>query len=114
MDEATRAATARVVLANAKGAWRPGMFITASLEYDKVTAGVVVPKTAVQNVGGEAVIFVVTDEGFQARDVEVGRQNDTHFEIESGLAPGDRYVSTGAFVLKAELQKGSFGDGHGH
>jgi cobalt-zinc-cadmium efflux system membrane fusion protein len=35
-------------------------------------------------------------------------------EIASGLDPGQKYVSAGAFTLKAQLAKGSFGDDHGH
>ncbi len=114
VDEATRAATARVVLANKDRAWRPGMFVTASLEYERVSAAIVVTKAAIQTISGESVVFVETKEGFELREVEIGRRNNTNLEIKSGLRAGDRYVSKGAFVLKAETQKSSFGKGHGH
>ncbi|MFT4552557.1 MAG: hypothetical protein ACI9S8_001182 [Chlamydiales bacterium] len=31
-----------------------------------------------------------------------------------GLEDGDEYVTDNSFVLKAEINKSSFGDGHGH
>ena len=38
-----------------------------------------------------------------------------HVEILSGLEPGQTYIATGGFHLKAELAKEAFADdGHGH
>ena len=43
-----------------------------------------------------------------------GRSNEVDVEIVAGLAVGQSYVVEGAFTLKAQLAKGSFGDGHSH
>ncbi len=114
LDEHTRTTTARVVLRNG-GEWRPGLFVTARVVVDRVHAGVVVPKTAIQTIDGAQVVFVQTSEGFEARHVRSGRSDAVRVEILAGLEPGDRYVARGGFALKAQLGKASFQHaGHGH
>lgn len=114
LDEDTRTATARIVLDNRSGQWRPGLFVTAHIAIEKATAAVVVPRTALQIVEGKTVVFVQTTKGYEPRQVQVGQTNATHIEIVQGLGRGDRYVSNNAFTIKAEMQKGAFGDGHAH
>lgn len=114
IDAATRTASARVVLANRNGTWRPGTFVAGNVAVDKIAVEVVIPKTALQTVDGRTVVFVAMDEGFKPHPVVLGRANQTHIEIISGLIPGQRYVARGSFVLKAQLAKGAFGDGHNH
>ncbi len=114
VDESTRTAIARVVLPNPKRQWRPGMFVTARVIVGNFTARVVVPKTALQRLGENTVVFVKTDEGFQPRTVHIGRANTRAVEILSGLNPGETYVSKGGFTLKSELLKESFGEGDEH
>ncbi len=114
VEETTRTATARVVLKNLERVWRPGLFVHASVQVGEASVELRVPATALQTVGGETVVFVETAEGFLPKPVTVGRTNRTHVEITSGLVPGDRYVATGAFNLKAQLMKASFSGGHSH
>lgn len=115
VDEATRTAIARVVLPNLDRRWRPGLFVTGHVRTDTSEVSVLVPATALQTVEDETCVFVATEEGFEPRHVELGRVNGTHVEIVAGLKPGERYVAKGAFALKAELGKESFGgEGHGH
>jgi cobalt-zinc-cadmium efflux system membrane fusion protein len=102
------------VLDNAEGQWRPGSFVTGLVAVDEYSVPLLVPRSALQTVAGQTVVFVETDEGFAARKVRVGRSNEVYAAIVDGLAPGQRYVVRGAFTLKAQLAKGSFGDGHGH
>lgn len=112
LDEVTRTATARVVLANPDGIWRPGLFITGNVEVDAVRADILVAKTAVETIESQPVVFVQTAEGFKPIAVHIGRQSQTYVEILSGLESGQRYVSKGGFTLKAELAKSSFEDEH--
>ncbi len=63
---------------------------------------------------GDDVVFVESDEGFEARVVRIGQRSTFEVEILSGLDPGENYVAEGGFSLKAELGKEAFGDGHGH
>jgi len=115
VDEHTRTGTARVVLPNHEGAWKPGLFVTSRIALDRAEADVVVPKTALQTVGGEHVVFVETDEGFEPRTVEVGRSDPARVEILSGLHAGERYVSRGSFTIKSEMARGVLEHaGHAH
>ena len=114
VGEATRTATARVVLPNRDGSLRPGLFVTARVAVGSMPAAIIVPKSALQTFEERTVVFVQDEDGFEPRHVETGRQNATQVEILSGLAAGQSYVSQGAFTLKAQLSKGAFGDGHNH
>jgi cobalt-zinc-cadmium efflux system membrane fusion protein len=110
----TRTALAHVVLPNPKGVLRPGLFVTAKLAIDEVAVPILIPKTALVSEGSKTEVFVQAEEGFMPRAVTVGRSNDTHVEVTSGLQQGQKYVSRGGFTLKAQMSKGAFGDGHAH
>ena len=114
IDEATRTATARVVLDNVDGHWRPGLFVQGAVEVDNKSVTMLVPKTALQNVENKISVFVQTEEGFKPQPVVVGETNVTQAEIVSGLRLGQVYVAKGAFTLKAQLAKGEFESGHSH
>ena len=114
VGEETRTALARAVLQNPQGQLRPGMFITARVATDSIEVPLMVPKTALQTLEGKTVVFVQDEDGFEARPVVIGKDNGLHVVIENGLQAGERYVSKGAFTLKAQLSKGAFGDGHNH
>ncbi len=113
VGEATRTALARVVLKN-DGRWRPGMFASGSIALSSVEVPVLVPKTALQEVDGQKVVFVRTPEGFVPRAVVIGEENADLVAVASGLAAGDAYVARGAFTLKSQLARGAFEDGHAH
>ncbi len=83
----------------------PGQFVTGVLEYGRGEAAVAVPFEAVQRLKGREVVFVPEPEGFRARPVEIGRRGATLLEVRSGLEHGERYVTRGAFLLKAEIGK---------
>jgi membrane fusion protein, heavy metal efflux system len=106
VDEQTRTALARAVLPNPNGTWRPGLFVTAMIEVGATDVPLLISKEAVQTVEGKATVFVQTPEGFEARPVTLGRANETHVEVLTGLEPGERYAVSDTFILKAELAKG--------
>ena len=114
INEALRTASIRVELSNPDGQWRPGSFVTATIDVEGVEVPLLVPRSAIQMMEDHSVVFVETDEGFVPQPVQVGRTNPTHAEILDGLEEGQPYVSQGAFILKAQLAKGAFGDGHAH
>lgn len=111
VGEQTRTAVARVVLPNKGGNLRPGLFVTGLATVNSIPVSVLVPKTAIQTVEDKPSVFVKTKDGFVLQPVTIGRSSETHVEIPSGLKPGTRYVTSGAFTLKAQLSKGAFG-GH--
>ena len=112
----TRTALARVTLPNKEGQWRPGLFVTARLVKEKTPVPLLIPKSALQNLEGEACVFVHHREGFKTQNVSVGRTNKTHAEILTGLKVGQSYVTKGAFELKAKIVTSTLDShaGHGH
>jgi cobalt-zinc-cadmium efflux system membrane fusion protein len=105
VDQATRTASARVVLPNPDGAWRPGLYVTATV-YDPWPAPIVIARQALQTVEQRPVVFVVEGEGFAVRPVTVGRVGRSRVEISQGLSPGERFAEERSFLVKAELAKG--------
>jgi cobalt-zinc-cadmium efflux system membrane fusion protein len=118
VGEETRSAHARVVLQSPGSSWRPGLFVTADVAVDRVSAPVVVADDAVQTVEGKPVVFVQEDDAFEARPITIGRRGksgDTKgmvVEVLKGVAAGDRYVAGNSFILKAELGKSEAGHEH--
>lgn len=112
----TRTFTARCVLEGADEDFTPGAFVRARINIETAEVPVLVPRAAVQTLENEKVVFVPGDHGFQALTVETGLADGHNVEIKSGLNPGDRYVATGAFVLKAQRVTSGMDPhaGHGH
>jgi cobalt-zinc-cadmium efflux system membrane fusion protein len=114
LGERTRTGRARIVVEDAGERLRPGMFVTVFSTPADAMPALRVPVSALQTIEGETVVFRAEDDAFHAQRVEVGARSIRFAEIISGLTPGAIVVTEGAFALKAELQKGEFGDGHAH
>jgi membrane fusion protein, heavy metal efflux system len=110
VDEKSRTVKARVVVDNAGGKLKPGMFATVSIDAkgqsnEQVIA---VPEDSLLLDGTSRYVFVATGPNtFSRRDVGVGRSLGNRLEVTNGLAKGDQLVVKGAFVLKSELKKES-------
>jgi len=108
LGKATRALRARVEVDNQDGALRPGLFVRASvpIAVDSKANQLLVPKAAVQPIGGNDFAFVERERGkFEVRPVTVAHRTSQFAEISDGLAPGERIVIHGAFVLRGEVTK---------
>ena len=105
LDKETRAARVVAALDNPDRLWRPGSFVTAAIAVQSRQVPVTVPATAVQTVDGRKVVFVRTSDGFEKRDVALGRRDDGMVEVTSGLAAGETIAASNTFPLKAELSK---------
>ena len=116
VNRETRTATARLVLENDDGSWRPGVFVVGRVNVSAEMVPVVVPKNAVQTVDGKQIVFVPDGRVFEPIPVRTGRSDRERVEIMAGLAPGTPFVAEGAFELKAKLVTSSLGShaGHGH
>ncbi|KUO64217.1 MAG: hypothetical protein APF80_17520 [Alphaproteobacteria bacterium BRH_c36] len=114
VSEETRTAKARVVLDNQQMRLRPGMFVNALIDISTTDVAVRVPKSALQNHEGKEVVFVSESGKFEPRPVKLGRRNGQFVEVVSGLATGEIIAAEGSFVIKSQLSKESFGDGHNH
>ncbi|HEX6851670.1 MAG TPA: efflux RND transporter periplasmic adaptor subunit [Candidatus Polarisedimenticolaceae bacterium] len=112
VDPRTRTAVARVRLDNADGALRANMYGRARITAGGKGNGVVVPRAALQRANGVDVVFVrISDLLYETRHVEARPRDDGRVELASGVAPGERVVTVGSFLLKTETLKGSIGAG---
>jgi cobalt-zinc-cadmium efflux system membrane fusion protein len=116
LDETTRTARVRCVIANPDGLLKPEMFVRGGIRAASRAPVIVVPRDAVQSLEGRRVVFVPGERpgAFRALEVQAGETRDGQTEIVSGLRPGDRVVIHGAFLVKAQAMKGELGHSHGH
>ncbi len=105
IDKETRSARVLAIMENKDFAWRPGTFVTADIIVEEQAADVSVPASAIQRIGNETVVFVRTEEGFEKREVVVGKNDGQTAEILFGLDSGESVASTNTFTLKADLGK---------
>ena len=109
LDPATRTAKVRVEVPNAGGMLRLGMYATVSFGVPSVAGAVaVVPRAAIQTIGGRSVVYVAADgdDGrFIERPVKVGAAAGDGVEVTEGLRTGERVVTDGSFFLRAEAAR---------
>ena len=113
LEEKSRTARARVVVANPAARLKPGMTATVRIAVGDRPA-LAVPAGAI--VRDQAASYVFVREGatrFEKRAVTAGTSVDGWVPVEGGVKAGDAVVVKGSFTLKAELNKESFGE-HEH
>jgi cobalt-zinc-cadmium efflux system membrane fusion protein len=111
VDSQTRMARGRVEVANTEGLLKAQMFARARL-LTTSSGGVRVPRAAVQDVGGNMVVFVKAGEDlFEARRVRLGASRGDQVQIIEGLHSSDPVVITGAFALKSQFLISRLGAG---
>jgi cobalt-zinc-cadmium efflux system membrane fusion protein len=109
VDPQTRTAQARVELANPGNQLKIGMYVNVAfggMSSAESTVSVV-PVAAVQNMGTRQVAFVATSDPnvFAMRFLRLGPEGDGHYPVLEGLSVGDRVVTEGSFMLRAEWLK---------
>ncbi|MGH7658121.1 MAG: efflux RND transporter periplasmic adaptor subunit [Gemmatimonadales bacterium] len=115
VDSVSRTMKVRVEVENESRRLRPGMFARVRIETPTASGDstLVIPEAAVQNLEGTQVVFVPggSPGRYVARPVTLGPSAGAdRVVVASGLDFGDRVVTEGAFQLKAELTKSSFGE----
>ena len=115
VDSISRTIKVRVQVENESQRLRPGMFAQVRIATPrKDTDGTLaVPELAVQDLNGTPVVFVAESGPgqFAVRRVTLGgRTGGGMIAVRNGLRPGERVAVKGAFQLKAELTKASFGE----
>lgn len=105
LDTETRSAKVIASFSNGDFSLRSGAFLTARIVLNKNEVDILVPRTALQTVNGENVVFVRTEKGFEKRDVALGEGDDESVAVVFGLDPGENIATTNTFTLKADLGK---------
>lgn len=116
LNEQTRTVSVRIEVAGS-GGLRAGMFasveIAAGAQGDE--AVLAIPDQAVQTVEGDPAVFVPVEgepNTFAKRQVGIGPVIGGMVQVFAGLKEGEKYISVGSFILKAEL--GKAGAAHEH
>lgn len=108
LDTQTRTVKVRIRLANQAGHLKPNMFAQVSIASRKQSAKVVIPQDALIRTGTQDRVVLALGEGrFKSVAVTVGRFDSDSVEILTGLAAGERVVSSGQFLLDSESSKSS-------
>ena len=118
VDTASHTFKVRVIVENESRRLRPGMFAQVHIDAPvsvPTTDAVSLPEVAVQDLNGKSVVFVTTTVPgrFVVRPIVTGSRTGNGFvNVTSGLRVGEQVVVKGAFQIKAELMKASFGEDH--
>jgi len=116
IDEQLRTIKIRVAINNSEGLLKPNMYIQGTIEnLTEVNNTLVIPDEAVQNLEGEKVVFVLEEEDiFTVRHVSLGLKIGRLRIITEGFSATEKLAIKGAFYLKTELTKATFGTTHVH
>lgn len=104
----TRTLKTRVEVSNPTRALRPGMLVDVDLAAAADAGRLVIPRSAIQQIGARMVVFVpdaARSGTFIAREVHVGAAIGDDIEVRDGVMAGDLVVTDGGFALKAEFER---------
>ena len=109
IDTATRTAQVRIELNNPGQIFKIGMYVNigfAALGAAEKTMPMV-PKDAVQGIGDQQYVFAATNKPneFLLRQVKLAPESNGFYPVIEGLSVGDRIVTDGSFMLRAEWLK---------
>lgn len=109
INQETRTAQVRVELENPGQVLKIGMYVNVAFGSMGVAERTMpmIPTAAVQNMNDKQVVFMATDQPnvFVVRPVRLGKEDNGKFIVLEGLNVGDRVVTDGSFLLRAELLK---------
>jgi cobalt-zinc-cadmium efflux system membrane fusion protein len=109
---ASQSMTARVVLPNPTGFWRPGLFVSGDVHIGTADVPLAVRRSALQTFRDWTVVFEKVGDVYEVRPVTLGRMDAAWAEVLAGLEPGAAYVTENSYVVKADIEKS--GASHDH
>jgi cobalt-zinc-cadmium efflux system membrane fusion protein len=104
--------TARVQVDNTDRRWVPGLFVEGAVEIGATQVPLAVKRSGLQGFRDFTVVFAQVGETYEARMLDLGRQDETWVEVLGGLKPGTRYVTGNSYLIKADIEKS--GASHDH
>lgn len=110
MDKESRTIKARVEVPNPDGKLKLDMFAVAAITSGDARKKMLLPEQAVVLIQGQPTAFVQEDGGFEARAVDLGEKLRGKVVLKSGIQPGEKVVTAGAYALKAKMLKSQIGD----
>lgn len=110
----SRTVTVRTEVVNPDVHMRPEAYVSMEFEGSVSGRAVTVPKTAIEQVGGDAFVYRESEPGhFERVMVDLAQEYGDRRVLAAGLKEGDRVAVAGVFYLKSARQKGELQE-HGH
>jgi membrane fusion protein, heavy metal efflux system len=115
IDEKTRAATVIFQVPNSGRALRIGMQADVRLDAGESVTAMMIPREAVLDNEGKKIVYVLlSGEEFQRREVTLGDEYGDRVAVLSGLNPGERVVTQGAYQLRLQELRPAGAPAHTH
>lgn len=92
--------------------WIQGESLVGNIIIAEETVAVRIENTALQDVRGNQVIFVLDGEKFEHWPLELGKSDKHYTQVLAGLQAGDVYAVKNSYLLKAHLEKSSAAHEH--
>lgn len=105
-------ALVRAAVPNRGGRLRPGMALRGRVTINAVQVPLAVRTEALQRFRDFTVVFANYGEEYEVRMLQLGRKSPDWTEVLGGLMPGTPYVTKGAFLIRADVEKS--GASHDH
>jgi multidrug efflux pump subunit AcrA (membrane-fusion protein) len=105
VDPMTRRVSLVAETQNTEELLKLGMFVNMHLESANIERVLTVPAVAMVEIEGKKGVFVPGQDSrtFILRNVITGRDSADRVVIKTGIEPGQKVVTKGAFMLKSEL-----------
>jgi RND family efflux transporter MFP subunit len=114
VDPATRTVNLIYEAGNAGRTLAVGQAISLRLTTAGGAQGVAVPESAIVDDGGRPVLFVqLAGETFARRPVTLGMRDADYVQVLSGVRPGERVVTRGAYLIRLSAMSAQI-PAHGH
>src|SRR6185436_13910193 len=100
LDPATRTAPIEIEIPNGAARLKPGMYARVSVTTSTKKQALVVPATAVADLGGRRGVFTPLNESAVFRALDLGTEQGNVVEVLGGLNDGDTVITTGSSALR--------------
>ncbi|WP_106829615.1 efflux RND transporter periplasmic adaptor subunit [Parabacteroides pacaensis] len=98
-----------------KGAVIPGSYVEVYLISSPMENVLSIPLSALTEEEGAYFVYIQLDEeGYKKQEVTLGADNGSEVQILSGLKPGDRVVTKGAYQVRLASHSSVIPEGHTH
>lgn len=102
VDPTTHTLKVRVEIPNSNFKLKPDMFVNVELKID-YSNKLSIPEEAILDSGTEQIIFIAHEGGyFEPRKVQLGTKVDDRYIVLSGLQAGEKFVTSGNFLIDSE------------
>jgi len=115
INEQSRAATVIFEVPNPDRTLRIGMQANVRLDAGEISDALIIPKEAVlENEGKKIVYVLISGEEFQRREITIGDEYGNKVAVLSGLQPGERVVTQGAYQIRLQELRPADAGAHSH